>query len=123
MASDSRQAMILFAQGARDARWSLPLGDLRRIAARRPPVFVLQALLELPPPTLEDSIAVAMNAGRRRIDIAPVFWASGGHMASVVPALLAELRARHPTLELRRLPVLSELPGRLDFIADAIAAR
>lgn len=114
--------MVLFAHGARDARWSLTLGDLaRRVSARRPQALVLQAFLEFQPPTLEETIAVAMNAGCRRIDIAPVFWASGGHIASDVPPLLAELRARHPTLDLQLLPVLSELPGLLDFIADAIA--
>lgn len=124
MASVSRQAVILFAHGARDALWSLTLGDLaRRITARRSDALVLQAFLEFQPPTLEESMAVAMNAGCRRIDIAPVFWANGGHMVGDVPPLLAELRARHPTLELQLLPVLSELPGLLDFIADAIAAR
>jgi sirohydrochlorin cobaltochelatase len=124
MAADSRQAMVLFAHGARDARWSLALGDLaRRITRRRPQALVLQAFLEFQPPTLEESIAVAINAGCRRIDIAPVFWASGGHMATDVPPLLADLRVRHPALELQLLPVLSELPGLLDFIADAIATR
>jgi len=42
-------------------------------------------------------------------------------MASDVPPLLAELRRRHPGLQLRLLPVLSELPGMLDFIARAVA--
>ena len=57
----------------------------------------------------------------RAIDVMPVFWANGGHMANDVPPLLAELRRRHPGLQLRLLPVLSELPGMLDFIARAVA--
>jgi sirohydrochlorin cobaltochelatase len=46
-------ALILFAHGARDARWSLTLGELaRRVAARRPETLVLQAFLEFQSPDL-----------------------------------------------------------------------
>jgi hypothetical protein len=34
-----------------------------------------------------------------------------------LPALLARAREAHPGLGLRLLPVLSELPGMLDFLA------
>ncbi|MGZ9032165.1 MAG: sirohydrochlorin chelatase, partial [Burkholderiaceae bacterium] len=77
------------------------------------------AFLEFQPPTLGAEIERAMGAGARCIDVMPVFWANGGHMANDVPPLLAELGRRHPGLEVRLLPVLSELPGMLDFIADA----
>jgi hypothetical protein len=42
-------------------------------------------------------------------------------MANDVPPLLASVERRHPGVEVRLLPVLSELPGMLDFIADAVA--
>lgn len=123
MGSGSRKAVILFAHGARDARWSVTLGALaQRVRARLPDAFVAQAFLELQPPTLEAAIADAVNAGCTRIDIAPVFWAGGGHVIDDVPPLLAALRARYPAVEMTLLPVLSELPGMLDFIADSVAA-
>jgi sirohydrochlorin cobaltochelatase len=113
-------AVILFAHGARDARWSMTLVELsQRVQARRPDALVGIAFLEFQPPTLGDEIERALGAGARSIDVLPVFWANGGHMASDVPPLLAELRVRHPGLKVRLLPVLSELPGMLDFIADA----
>jgi sirohydrochlorin cobaltochelatase len=113
-------AVILFAHGARDARWSMTLVELqKRVQARRPGAHVGVAFLEFQPPSLAAAIASAIDSGARSIDVMPVFWANGGHMASDVPPLLADLRRRHPGLEIRLLPVLSELPGMLDFIADA----
>jgi sirohydrochlorin cobaltochelatase len=113
-------ATILFAHGARDARWSMTLVELqKRVQARRPDAHVGIAFLEFQPPTLATEIERALDGGARSIDVLPVFWANGGHMASDVPPLLAEVRRRHPGVEVRLLPVLSELPGMLDFIADA----
>jgi sirohydrochlorin cobaltochelatase len=117
----AERAVILFAHGARDARWAVTLGELRELVqARLPDAHVGVAFLEFQPPTLTAAIDRALASGARSIDVMPVFWASGGHMASDVPPLLAELRALHPGLQVRLLPVLSELPGMLDFIADAV---
>lgn len=119
--SVARKAVILFAHGARDSRWSLTLGQLaQRVQARAPAAFVGQAFLEFQPPTLAETLQRAIDAGCTHIDIAPVFWASGGHVANDVPPLLAALRQQHPQIDIRLLPVLSELPGMLDFIAAAI---
>ncbi len=113
-------AIILFAHGARDARWSMTLVELqKRVQALRPDAHVGIAFLEFQPPELGAEIERAIGAGARSIDVLPVFWANGGHMASDVPPLLAALRSRHPGVDVRLLPVLSELPGMLDFIADA----
>jgi len=118
----AERAVILFAHGARDARWSLTLGELRtRVQALLPDAHVGVAFLEFQSPTLSSALEDALAAGAGSIDVMPVFWASGGHMVSDVPPLLAELRRRHPGLQLRLLPVLSELPGMLDFIAGAVA--
>lgn len=118
------QAVILFAHGARDARWSLTLGELEnKVRARRPDALVLRAFLEFQPPTLDEAFAAALAAGARRIALMPVFWASGGHVASDLPPLIAGFRAAHPAVELSLLPVISELPGMLDFIADAVVER
>lgn len=118
----SPQALILFAHGARDARWSTTLGALaERLRGRLPGSHVGQAFLEFQSPTLHDALAQALATGAKRIDIAPIFWASGGHVANDVPPLLEAFRRDHPTVNLRMLPVLSELPGMLDFIAESLA--
>jgi sirohydrochlorin cobaltochelatase len=117
------RAIILFAHGARDARWSLTLRELEALVrVRVPEAHVDVAFLEFQLPTLPSSIDAALAAGARVIDLMPVFWASGGHIAHDLPPLLDQLRARHPAMQLRVLPVLSELPGMLDFIADAVAS-
>jgi sirohydrochlorin cobaltochelatase len=117
------RAIILFAHGARDARWSMTLSDLQALLRTRvPDAHVAIAFLEFQPPTLAAAIDAAIAAGARAIDVVPVFWASGGHVANDVPPLLADVRMRHPALDLRMLPVLSELPGMLDFIADVVTA-
>lgn len=119
----AERAVILFAHGARDALWSATLGELQALVqARLPAARVEVAFLEFQPPTLFDAIDRAVAAGARLIDVMPVFWASGGHIATDLPPLLAGLRSRQPALQVRVLPVLSELPGMLAFIADAVAA-
>ena len=117
------RAIILFAHGARDARWSETLSDLRRLVqSRAPDAFVAVAFLEFQPPTLESILDEAIERGCVDIDVVPVFWASGGHVATDLPPLLADFRRKHPEIRLRPLPVLSELPGLLDFVADAVTA-
>lgn len=118
--SDSDRAVILFAHGARDARWSHTLELLAdAVRRRRPAAFVAVAYLEFQPPTLADILQQARAAGCSNIDVVPVFWASGGHVASDVAPLIEAFRAAHPQVSLTLLPVLSELPGMLDFIADS----
>lgn len=115
------QAIILFAHGARDDRWSRTLLDLsERVRSLNPATIVSVAFLEFQPPTLESALAEAVQHGCTHIDIVPVFWASGGHVASDVPPLLDAIREKHPQLRVRLAPVLSELPGLLDFVAAAV---
>src|SRR5262245_7696055 len=85
MAERRDHALILFAHGARDARWAQTLQVLRQaVLARRPESLVELAFLEFQTPTLSDALASAVAAGCSRIDIAPVFWASGGHVTNDV---------------------------------------
>ena len=121
MTSQSSRAIVLFAHGARDTRWSDTLTQLRhRVTSRAPDAFVAIAFLELQPPTLATALADAIAHGRKRIDIVPVFWASGGHVVNDLPRMIEDFGRAHPDVELRVLPVLSELPGLLDFVADAV---
>lgn len=123
MSSSDHHAVILFAHGARDARWSQTLASLReRVERRLPHSQVALAFLEFQSPSLPEVLEHAVHTGCTRIDLVPVFWASGGHVANDLPPLLARFRAAHPGVEIQQLPVLSEIPGLLDFIAEYIAA-
>jgi|SRR5882672_7377833 len=117
-----QRGLILFAHGARDPEWGRPLRDLaQRIRARDPHIGVRIAYLELQPPDLLAAIAELVPPCAQ-IGILPVFWAAAGHVTKDLPALLAAARSRHHDLRLHVLPPLSELPGALDFLADAAVA-
>ena len=116
-------AIILFAHGARDARWAQTLQVLgAELLARQPHARVAAAFLEFQAPSLEQALSDAVAAGCKRIDIAPVFWATGGHVTHDVPPMLEAFRRTCPDVQVRMLPVLSELPGMTEFIADAVHA-
>jgi sirohydrochlorin cobaltochelatase len=115
-------ALVLFAHGARDARWSVPLHALAAaIRAHAGQASVRTAFLELQSPTLLEALEAAVAEGARRIHVVPVFWAGAGHIENDLPPILAEFGARHPQVAVRALPVLSELPGLLDFVARTVA--
>jgi sirohydrochlorin cobaltochelatase len=116
------EALILFAHGARDARWSAPLTALAEaIRAQAGGASVRSAFLELQTPTLPEALEAAASEGARRIHVLPVFWAAAGHVDNALPPMLAEFNGHHPQIVVRTLPVLSELPGMLDFIARTVA--
>ena len=123
MAAPPVHALILFAHGARDARWAQTLEQLRdAVRLRRPRSLVSLAFLEFQEPTLVKALDAAAATGCTQIEIAPVFWATGGHLTNDVPPLLDRFCGTHPAVQLRMLPVLSELPGMTDFIASALDA-
>jgi sirohydrochlorin cobaltochelatase len=116
------EAVILFAHGARAPNWARALDALAAaVRARLPNRHVACAFLELQPPTLDVALEQARAAGCAHIDVLPVFWAGGGHVLDDLPPLLDAFHARHPQVAVTLLPVLSELPGLMDFIANAVA--
>jgi sirohydrochlorin cobaltochelatase len=115
-------ALVLFAHGARDPRWSASLDALAAaIRARTGQASVRTAFLELQTPTLLEALEAAASEGARRIHVVPVFWAGAGHIENDLPPILAAFSARYPQVAVRALPVLSELPGMLEFIARTVA--
>jgi sirohydrochlorin cobaltochelatase len=116
------QAVILFAHGARDARWAVPLSELAEaVRVQDPRASVRTAFLELQAPTLMEALEAAASDGVRRVHVVPVFWAAAGHVDNQMPSIVAEFGRRYPHVAVRVLPVLSELPGMLDFIARTVA--
>ncbi|HYA59862.1 MAG TPA: CbiX/SirB N-terminal domain-containing protein [Burkholderiaceae bacterium] len=121
---DGKAAIILFAHGARDARWALPLQQLQRaLALASPQTSVQIAFLELQKPSLAEALAAIAATGCKQIDVAPIFWSQGGHIAQDLPKMVREFAAREPAIDIRVLPVLSELPGMEQFVVQAILAQ
>lgn len=115
------RAFILLGHGARDARWSASLQALAdRVQKLAPKSYVSCAFLEFQAPTLPDALHAAAEHGCDRVDVALVFWGGAGHVLNDVEPVLAAFRAARPDIELRTSPVLSELPGLLDFVAKAV---
>jgi sirohydrochlorin cobaltochelatase len=122
MAGVGHEAIVLFAHGARDARWAQPLLRLQAVLVRRAPQLRVElAYLELQEPGLPATLEALAGQGLQHIRVAPVFWSMGAHAARDLPALVEAFRARHPSVRVEVLPVLAELPGLLEFVAAALA--
>lgn len=112
------RALILFAHGARDARWAAPFERLRDLLrSQLPQMQVELAFLELMSPRLPDTVELLAQQGCERIDVVPVFFGQGGHVLRDLPPLLDELRAAHPGMDIRVAQAVGESPAVLAAIA------
>jgi sirohydrochlorin cobaltochelatase len=114
-----KQALILFAHGARDPRWAEPFERLREIAqAALPDTDVSLAFLELMSPRLPEAVAGLAQRGCLKVSLVPVFLGQGGHVLRDLPLLVEELRGAHPGLEISVAPAVGEDAAVLDAIAQ-----
>jgi sirohydrochlorin cobaltochelatase len=110
--------LVLFAHGARDARWAEPFERLRaRVARAAPEAHVILAYLEFMSPDLAAAAGTLCAAGCRKVTLVPVFLGQGGHVRNDLPQLLQGAAARHPECEFR----LAGAAGEDDAVLDAIA--
>jgi sirohydrochlorin cobaltochelatase len=113
------RALILFAHGSRDPNWAQPFERLAATVRRIVPGSEVRlAFLELMHPDLKEATAALVAAGATGISIVPVFLGQGGHIRRDLPALVKQLRARHPGLHID----LARPAGEDDAVLDAIAA-
>lgn len=118
-----QRGLILFGHGARDPSWRVPLDALAKTAAGLDANCAVEvAFLEFQSPTLPDAIDALTARSVFDITIAPIFWARGGHVDHDLPPLIAAAKARHPQLKVQVLPVLSALPGMIEFIAGQVTS-
>ena len=115
---EKKQALILFAHGARDPRWAIPFERLvERARQMRPDTEVSLAFLELMSPRLPERVDELIQIGISRISVVPVFLGQGGHVLRDLPPLIDELRERYPQLEIR----LSKAVGEDESVQESIA--
>jgi sirohydrochlorin cobaltochelatase len=121
--ASARQALVLFAHGARDARWREPFDRLHdKLVAAMPQCAVRLAFLELMSPALPETIGALADEGVHAITVVPVFFGQGGHLRRDLPALLDACRAQYPAVRLRSVAAVGEADSVLDAIAAYCAA-
>jgi sirohydrochlorin cobaltochelatase len=117
--NSAQPALVLFAHGARDPRWAEPFERIQAaVRARRDGAVVELAFLEIMQPALADAVATLVAAGHRRITIAPLFMAQGGHLREDLPKLLETIRASHAGVDFTVLPAVGDVEPILNAIAD-----
>ena len=112
-------ALILFAHGARDARWAAPFERvLARVKASSPERAPMLAFLELMQPDLASAIAAQVARGFTSVRIVPLFLGQGGHLRDDVPRLVDAVRSTHPGVAIE----LAEAAGEDDAVIEVLAA-
>jgi sirohydrochlorin cobaltochelatase len=110
--------IVLFAHGARDARWAEPferLADTLR-GLRSAPVSL--AFLELMTPDLPTAVAQQVADGCRAVTIVPVFFGQGGHIRQDLPVIVERCRTAHPGIEIRCATPVGEDEAVIEAIAQ-----
>ncbi len=115
---NQKQALVLFAHGARDPRWAQPFQKLQATAQQQlGGTQVELAFLELMEPRLPEVVDRLVADGCQQISVVPVFLGQGGHVLRDLPPMVDELRARHPQLQLSVSHAVGESPEVLQAIA------
>ena len=111
-------ALILFAHGARDARWAEPFQRLQQqVQQARPDVAVRLAFLELMSPRLPELVAELAGQGCVDMRVVPVFFGQGGHIRRDLPLLVEQLRKDHPQVRFSVAGAAGEDSAVLDALA------
>ncbi len=112
------RGLILFAHGARDARWREPVEAVaRRVAELDAGLGVRCAYLELVGPDLSAAALELIALGARSISVVPLFLGMGKHLREDLPRLVAQLRAAHPAVTFSLGQAVGEAPELIELLA------
>ncbi|WP_149135319.1 sirohydrochlorin chelatase [Cupriavidus campinensis] len=110
--------MVLFAHGARDARWREPFDRLQtKLTALLPDTGVRLAFLELMEPSLPVALGELASTGVEEVTVVPVFFGQGGHIRRDLPALIDQCREQYPAMRIGCAAAVGEAESVLDAIA------
>ena len=111
--------VILFAHGSRDPLWRGPIESVAtQVRTLSPATPVACAYLELCEPDLPTSVDTLLAQGVTQINLLPVFFGMGKHAREDLPAMLADLRRRHPRVGFKALPTAGESPAITRLLAE-----
>ena len=112
------QGIVLFAHGSRDPLWRAPIKAVEaHIRAHYPGVAVRCAYLELTTPDLPQAVEDLVGQGATAVTIVPMFLGTGKHAREDLPVLVAELRARHPHVQVHVQAAIGEDPRMTALMA------
>jgi sirohydrochlorin cobaltochelatase len=118
------RGLILFAHGARDPGWGEPFERLLvRVRNAAPGHEVRLAFLELMSPGLAEAAAEVVANGAKSISVVPIFLGQGGHVRRDLPALIEELRMRHPGVTIECAAPVGEEESVLEAMARYCVAQ
>ncbi len=118
MTAVATTGLVLFAHGARDARWREPFDRLQaKLFALLPDIAVRLAFLELMEPSLPVALAELAGVGVAEVTVVPVFFGQGGHIRRDLPALIDQCRAQFPAMRIGCATAVGEAESVLDAIA------
>ena len=124
MTQDPTTSVVLFGHGSRDPLWRKPIEAVAdRMRSESPAVPVACAYLELTEPALPETVDSLAAQGARTIRIVPMFLGVGRHAREDLPALVQDLRARHPAIAFDLQPSIGEHPAMLALMAEIAAGR
>ncbi len=116
-----RRAVILYAHGARDARWAEPFERLLlRVREKRPQLPAALAFLDYIEPDLKSSAQALAAQGVTTIRIVPLFFGRGGHLREDFPKQIAAAQAALPNVQFEVAQAAGEAPEVLDALADFV---
>ncbi|ACY17762.1 sirohydrochlorin chelatase [Haliangium ochraceum] len=110
-------AFLLIAHGSSDPSWAEPFRQLAQHSGAG------LAFLDLAEPSIADAVDQAVAAGARTLRLLPLFMAVGKHVKRDIPAIVDELRARHPACAIELLPALGQDPAFWQTLRDFVAAQ
>ena len=118
------RGLILFAHGARDARWAEPFEAVAsQVRTLQPGLQVRTAFLEFMQPGLVEAGAALAREGCRTVTVVPMFLGAGGHVRKDLPLLLQALREAHPEATFTLAPAIGEIDSVVTAMAQAALAQ
>lgn len=118
------ETIILFAHGARDARWADPLREIaKEILTLSPSATVELAFLEFMDPSLPEVAAVLQARGTKSARLVPIFLGGAGHVLRDLPGLLEYCRAQFPALTIEAQVPVGQSLEVIQAIAKVALAR
>lgn len=116
----SNPVLVLLGHGSRNQKALEEMEDLAaKLQEASPGLTVRPAFLSLIQPDLPHAVAAAISMGAGEIHVLPLFFFSGKHVLEDIPALLADLRARHPAAAITLREPLGRHPGFFDLLRQA----
>ncbi len=118
-----KSGLLLFAHGARDARWAQPFEQVAAaVRAARPAQSVRLAFLEIMTPDIHAAAAELAHEGCTQVNVLPLFLGVGGHLRKDLPPLIDSLRGEHAGVTFILHPAVGESPALITAMTDIALA-